>query len=286
MSKHSLPDDGITSEVSPLPVTMGNASEFMIKRARELVNRLIECRGREGPPFLAEEYAPLQGIKKIERADLGELDALLLRLPDGYVIKVNSNHSQVKQNYSCAHEIVHTFLHELERQSSRDSAEFRTLNSSSSNKNKERLCEAAAAELLMPESIFRKYLSRFGLSVTSVEWLAHIFMVSIPATAIRISQVSEEFCIALQWKMWQKGKSKRFYLVWPDHILKSKYVSVRNANSLLKAYESNSIVKSFKSFEINRVRKRCYMESKGFGRGNMRYVISLVFPERQDKVKG
>jgi len=278
MNTYSLPRNDTTRQVSLLPVAVRNASDFMTKRARELVMRLIERTGSEEPPFLPEELAPFQGIKRIERTDLGELNALLLRLHDGYVIKVNSSHSQVRQNYSCAHEIAHTFLHELERQSSSHSAEFRTLNLNISNKDKERLCEAAAAELLTPEPIFKKYLSRFGVSVSSIEWLAHIFRVSIPTAAIRIEEVSEEPCIALRWQPQQKARSRGFRLVWPYHILQSKYV--RNPSCLLKAYESNDIVKSSKSFEIHGIRKRCYMESKSFGRSNMRYVISLVFPER------
>lgn len=277
MSVHSLSGDGTISPVSPLPSTLEDITNFMTKRARELVDELVKQRGQEEPPFLAEELAPLQGIKEIVKTDLktdlGEIDALLIRHQDGYIIKVNANQHPVKQNFSCAHEIGHTFLHELNRPLSSDDDEFRETNPNNVGKDKERLCNIAAAELLMPESVFKRYLAGFGVSVNSIERLANTFRVSIPSTAIRIAEVSMEPCIAFLWKPWQKTRSKGFIA---KHMGKPIYI--RNPSPLLKAYETDRPIKSFKSFEINNIKKRCFMESKGFGRGKTRYVISLVFP--------
>lgn len=279
MSIHSLSGDCTTSQASPLPLTLEDVTNFMIQRAKKLVNELIKRRGQEEPPFLAEELAPLQGIKKIEKTDLktdhGELDALLLRQADGYIMKVNANHHPVRQNFSCAHEIGHTFLHELNRPLSLDNDEFRGAKSNAVGRAKERLCDIAAAELLMPEPVFERYLAGFGVSVNSIERLAYTFRVSIPAAAIRVAEVNMEPCVAILWKRWQKAKSQGFI---SKHMDKSIYV--RDPSALMKAYETDSAVKSFKSFEIGNTRKRCYMESKGFGRDKTRYVISLVFPER------
>lgn len=284
-----LSNDDTSSQAGPLLPGLGGASDLIVKRAKDLVKRLIEQRGREEPPFFAEEFARLQGIKRIEKTDLGQLDALLLRLHDGYIIKINQNHPPVRQNFSCAHEISHILLDELAQHPPMGNAEFRTLTPNIGEKDKERLCHAAAAELLMPESIFSKYLSRFGASVSSIEWLAHTFKVSIPAAAIRIAEVSEKPCIAIRWKRWQRARSKGFWLDWcvgpgrkPGdrgyYILENRYV--RDPSSLLTAYESNSPVRSFKSFQLGNFKKRCYVESKGFGYDNTRHVISLVFPDR------
>ena len=277
MSTHSLPGHSATSPVSALPLTLEDATSFVIQRARELVNELVKQRGQEEPPFLAEELAPLQGIKEIVKTDLktdlGEIDALLIRHQDGYIIKVNANQHPVRQNFSCAHEIGHTFLHELNRPLSLDDDEFRMASANIVDKAKERLCQIAAAELLMPGAVFKKYLAGFGVSVNSIERLANTFRVSIPSTAIRIAEVSMEPCIAFLWKPWQKTRSKGFIA---KHMGKPIYI--RNPSPLLKAYETDRPIKSFKSFEINNIKKRCLMESKGFGRGKTRYVISLVFP--------
>ncbi len=276
MSIHYLGSYDTTRPVSPLTLTWEDATNFMVRRARQLVNELVKQRGREEPPFLAEELAHLQGIKEIERkTDLGKIDALLIKQKDGYIIKVNVNSPSTRQNYSCAHEIGHIFLHELERVPPSNNEEFRRDVSNVFSNNKERLCQIAAAELLMPESVFKKYLSRFGVSVSSIEWLAHIFRVSPAATAIRIAEVSLEPCIAILWTRCQKTRSKGFIA---KHMGKPIYT--RDPSAMFKAYQTDSAVKSFKSFDIGIIKKRCAMESKGFGHGKKRHVISLVLPDR------
>lgn len=281
MNAHPLPCDGNTArQVASAPMTVENATALIIERARELVNELMKERGHEEPPFLAEELAPLQGIKEIVKTDLGELSALLLRTGDGYIIKLNADHPPVRQNFSCAHEIGHTFLHELALRLSLDNDEFRGANSNTVGKAKERLCYAAAAELLMPESVFKKYLAGFGVSVNSIERLAYTFRVSIPAAAIRIAEVSTEPCITIIWKRVQKTNSKGFMGKLNGRAI---YIRYRDQSAVLKAYEGDGSVRSFRSFEIGGIKKRCLMESTGFGRDKWRYVISLIFPERQGK---
>lgn len=279
MSVHYVPSHGTANQVAPLPVNVDEATAFVIKRARELVGELIRRRGQEEPPFLAKELALLHGIK-LEKADLGEADALLIRHQDGYIIKVNAKHHPVRQNFSCAHEIGHTFLHELNRPLCVDYDEFRMANSNTVSRAKERLCETAAAELLMPESVFKKYLAGFGVSVNSIERLAYTFRVSIPAAAIRIAEVSTEPCITIIWKRAQKVRCKGKGFM-AKHNRKDVYI--RDPSALLTAYESDRSVRSFRSFEIGGIKKRCLMESTGFGRDKWRYVISLIFPERQGK---
>ena len=66
-------------------------TSLIIERARQLVNRLVDDRGHDKPPFLPEEFIRFQGIERIEKADLGNTSAVLLRFQDGYVIKVTKN---------------------------------------------------------------------------------------------------------------------------------------------------------------------------------------------------
>ncbi|MCK4362783.1 MAG: ImmA/IrrE family metallo-endopeptidase [Dehalococcoidia bacterium] len=274
MSTHFLPGSGAVSPGLSLPISIEEAIDFVTKRAQALVGELVKKRGREEPPFLGEELAYLQGIKKIEKTDLGEIDALLIRHQDGYIIKINSSHHPFRQNFSCAHEIGHTILHELDRPLCVDCDEFRQTNSNAVIKAMERLCDIAAAELLMPEKTLKKYLAGFDLSISTIERLAHIFKVSIQAAAIRISQISTEPCSVILWKQCQKPRSKGFFGYF---MRKPIYISDRIPSPVSRAFESNMPIKSFKGFEINDIKKRCQMESKAFGQGKTKYVISLVF---------
>src|SRR3989304_2665441 len=218
MSVNNLPDDNPTSQVVPVSLNLEQATRLIVERARQLVNRLVEQRGHGRPPFLSEQYAPLLGIKRIERAELGEVSAILIKLHDGDVIRVNQNHNSARQNFSCAHEIGHVLLSELKIEPYIEEVEFRTFNSQAHwiarAKARERLCDAAATELLMPEEVFKKYLAGFGISIRSLEWLADIFKVSISSAAIRIAEASTEPCIALLWRLRPGTKSKTLRLAW------------------------------------------------------------------------
>jgi len=271
-------------------VTFEDAMNLAIGRAKELVSCLIKERGHAKPPFRPEELARLQGIKKIEKADLGNVSAVLLRFASGGVIKVNQRDNQMRQNFSCMHEIAHDILHELKLQLDTNYIQYRTANPQAParevSKARERICEAVAAELIMPEGIFGKYLSGFGVSVHSIERLAHIFKVSVKAAAIRIAEVSPEPCIVLLWQPWLRTRSKGLRLAWhvgPGRKARSKvndapvHTYVRPPSTLYKAYQGDSAVKSFKLFKVDNTVKRLPTESKGFGRGENRYVISLAF---------
>ncbi|MBA7615606.1 hypothetical protein ES703_22889 [subsurface metagenome] len=291
MSTNYLPSHDKTSQVVPVALNSEQATSLIVERAKQLVNRLVEDRGHDKPPFLPEEFGRLQGIK-IVKADLGETSAVLLRFHDGYVIKVNENHNLGRQNFSCAHEIGHTLFSEPKLERYIKNIEYRTFDpqgeADARKTARERLCEAAAAELLMPEFVFRKYLSGFGVSVRSIERLANIFKVAIRAAAIRVAEVSPEPCIALLWRQ-QRTKSKALKLAWrigPRGESRGKdnykplHTYVRPPSTLHKAYQDDSPVKSFKVFKVDNAVKRLPMESKGFGRGETRFVISLAFPYR------
>jgi len=280
MKTYSLSSDGTTDPIGSVPLTLEEVSNFMIRRARQLVDELVKQRGQAEPPFLAEDLAKLQGINKIEKHDLGNFDATLFSTGDGCIMKINAAHPPVRQNFSCAHEIGHTLLHELCSQIGANNAEFRLVSSTIGSKSEERLCDIAAAELLMPEAIFTKYLLGFGVSVNSIERLAQVFQVSKEAAAIRIEKVSPEPCLSVIWRRAQKIRSKGFMGKLNGRAV---YLTERDCPPLVKAYESDRSVRSFRSFEIGGIKKRWLMESKGFGRDKWRYVISLLFPERQCK---
>jgi Zn-dependent peptidase ImmA (M78 family) len=277
VARRYLHGDESDSIIASTYTDLADATSFIIKRARALIAQLIELRQREEPPFLAKELAPLLGVGNVIHADLGEEDGMLLRLTNGYVIQVNANHHDVRQNFSCAHEIGHIILDEFMQERSSSRIDFRR-QAGEIERAKERLCNIAAAELLMPGPVFSKYLAGLGLSIDSVERLARIFKVSVPASAIRVKEISKERCLVIRWKRWQKSKSKGFIQDWTGEPARRTYV--RDPSALLKAYESDDTVKSFKRFDIDNISKRCLMESKGFGHEKNRYVLSLIFPDR------
>ena len=288
-SNYSL-NNAITSQVPP--VSLEQATSLIVERAKQLVNRLVEDRGHDKPPFLPGEFAHLQGITRILKANLGEIDAVLLRFSSGDVIKVNENHHPSRQNFSCAHEIGHSLLSELKLEPCIEDVEFRTFNPQvgaiARAKAKERLCDAAAAELLMPAHIFKRYVEQYGVSTSAIEHLSSTFKTSFPAIVRRMVELSLTLCAAIQWRIWRRRHSKVLRLGWrfvPEAYKadKTSFIPInRNANKdsvIYKALETSEVTKCHKMFKVNKEMKRCYTESKGFGYGENRYVISLVFPK-------
>ncbi len=65
---------------------------------------------------------------------------------------------------------------------------------------KEKLCDAGAAELLMPKSLFRSHIQHLGTSMETARSLSRIYHTSLIATLIRMVELtSGDYAIAL-WK--------------------------------------------------------------------------------------
>lgn len=290
MSANTLNNENFFKQPEAEPINSKEATGFIIDKAKQLVSQLLEGRANDKPPFLPKEYLRFVNIKEIQKTDLGDTSGLLLKFHDGYVIRVNQDHSQVRQNFSCAHEIGHILFSDLKLENYVRNIEYRKFNTSKTmeiqSKARETLCDAVAAELLMPELIFRKYLSIFGLSITSLDHLAYTFQVSVQAAARRITEISVEPCIVTRWYPWPKSKPKvlRPIMGRPSNK-KVKYTLVNKSVSLsspiYKAYQNDRVAKTTKFFNDGSTTKRFPVEAKGFGRGDTRFVISFAFPDRQ-----
>jgi hypothetical protein len=276
-----------------MSLDMEKATKLITERAEQFVHTLIQERGNDKPPFLAEEFARFHDITRIIRTDLGKTSAILLKLHDGFLIKVNKKQNIARQNFSCAHEIGHILFNELKLEHYIRNIEYRKFNPQAEQKVRaaavERLCDIAATELLMPESIFRKYLTNFGISISSIEHLANIFRVSRQSAAIRIAEVSPEPCLTLLWQPSPRNKPKGLRLVWRTGRIINwqnrvnympKHELVKPPSTLHKAYRANCSTKSRRKFVIDKAEKYLPIESKGFGRNETRYVISLAFLNR------
>lgn len=260
--------------------------EFVTRKAQILLKQSSVS----GPPFLAERLAPFQGVKRIVREDLGNLSGLLLPLRDGFEIKINATHSPRRQNFSCAHEIAHTFFFEeegrvlIEKLAGEDGKK--------TAKNwEEYLCDIAASELLMPLQIFSGYASQYNFGIHSLIPLSRIFNTSISPTVLRLCDVNPKRCFVVYWA---KDKSQKLddlklratWLTWSRMRLSSKagrfYFNPKLSGefpSVLKAYRSDIPTYSRQWMGVGNFRGYCRMWSQAFSSGSDRFVISLIFPE-------
>jgi Zn-dependent peptidase ImmA (M78 family) len=265
------------------------AVNMVIEKAKALINDSIKRRGHDRPPFLPYELAANVNIKKVERTDLGDLSAMLLKTNDGYIVKINNQHSVFRQNFSFAHEIGHILLGELELEPIIAKIEYRTsnpqINEMTKIRTKERLCDIAASELLMPEFSFIKYVRNFDISINSLEKLTRVFGSSLQSTAIRMAEISPIPCITLCWKIQKIGNSTRLKLDWSvgpgRNSLKHKPFkpvtdTAKPQSLLFQTVKDNNVVNSLKEFHTKDGVKKLHVESKGYGQGRERRIISLI----------
>jgi hypothetical protein len=266
--------------------TRGYGVEFVTQKAQ----RLLKQGNFGGPPFLPEYLAPLQRVKRIVKEDLGDLSGLLVPLDDGFEIKINATHPPERQNFSCAHEIAHTFFFEeegrvlIERLMKEKGKEVA--------KNwEENLCDIAASELLMPSQIFSGYASRYHYGIHALIPLSRTFQASIKPIALKLCDVHPSYCFVIHWARTKTNEIDDFnlratWLTWSRMKLllrigrfRPKPKLLGEFPSVLKAFRSDTPTYSRQWIGVGNFRGNCRIESQAFNSGEDRFVISLIIPE-------
>jgi len=264
------------------------AVNFVTQRAQ----RLIKLSGMTAPPFLPERLAPLQGIKSIIKADLGKLSGLLSPLRDGFELKINATHSPERQNFSCAHEIGHTFFLDKDGQALREKLR-KAVGEKVANSREEDLCDTVASELLMPSQIYTKYAASYYFRINSLITLSRTFNISIVPAALRLCDVNPRWCFLVHWIKENSDEinSIRFRTSWITWSRKKTSIKTGRFTKrklidknfgVLKAYNSDSSVYLREWMSVGNFRGNHQIWSQGFGNGQDRFVLSLIFPEKSD----
>lgn len=163
------------------------AQHYGVNSALEGLLGLVE-RARSGArattvPVPVEKVALAVGIHTIRRLALGPgqrkggYDALLEPDEGGFTVLLDEGHPRSRQRFSLAHEIAHTFFYD-----SRALPPVR-LCGAPPDPTEERLCNIAAAQLLIPVSVLADAVGREEPSASVVLRLASEFDVSAHAMA-------------------------------------------------------------------------------------------------------
>ncbi len=161
---------------------------------------LIES-GISEPPFDPRAYARLRNVVSIAEREL-RVDGRLLPLGGEFIIELRRDRSPERKNFTCAHELGHTFFYE-----SVPSIKYRRSRSPAPafDQEEEKLCNIAAAELLMPTDAFRKLANDFLPSTSSLLRIAKIFVASLTATAIRVCSLTRWDATFILWTRHEDG---------------------------------------------------------------------------------
>lgn len=162
-----------------------NPRDLFVSRA----NRIRLEHGIGGPPFSPYEYAAALNIE-VRSTDDTVLDGMVKKDKNGKFIAELRNHpNRGRQNFTLAHEIAHTFFYEellMHSERYRNQKEVGDVY----DKEEERLCDIAAAELLMPFSVFKKdvvsHWENERITPRTILQLSNRYQVSLLAAAFRV----------------------------------------------------------------------------------------------------
>ena len=239
---------------------------------------------------------PLTGFKGQHQG----VDAMLVPLPEGYSIIINQKAPYERQRFSLAHELAHIMLLASEP-TLETSARYRSSGSATKNsKAEERLCDAIAAELLMPEETFTREVMKSGESLKQLPRLASLFGTSLTATAIRYWELLSEPCHLIKWRSstyrkgdlvpdWQirnrvSGPRLRPVTASP-RTRPNEFRVIRETWRTLKTSISHeSLLVEYAAAGRRYIRTMTFeTESIGFGSPNNRAALSVVYLERTQR---
>lgn len=155
-----------------------NPIQAIVRHAESLV-RLSR---QTGPPYRPAVYAELQRVDWITQKRM-DIEGRLVPSNNGFTIELRSDRSHERKNFTCAHEVAHTFFYELV-----PSIKYGNLTSTRivQDNEEEYLCNIAASELLMPRCSIIRISGDYAPSPLSVLRIAQIYETSLVATVIRL----------------------------------------------------------------------------------------------------
>jgi hypothetical protein len=180
--------------------------------------RILAEYGKTAPPFDAWELCRLRGIE-VQTKYLRGCDARLLPVPGSYIAEVHSEHRRARQSFSLCHELGHTLFDD----GSNGNSKCDMATSDREHNDEERLCDAIASELLMPEDVFAREAIRREPSWNEVHEIANMFGVSGEAAVNRIRDLDIWRCVHLTLRpTTMMGVQETFAVEWiePSESLK------------------------------------------------------------------
>jgi hypothetical protein len=244
-------------------------------RIRSHVRRLLEGAGAAGPPVDLHALREHLGNVDVEYAHMGDLLGSVERKAGRFRIRLNLSESR-RQRFTLAHEIAHTLLM---RSIVRPTVVRLRVREPARYDEQEALCDAIAAEILMPYHLFRPHVLRLPVNIEATRRLADEFDTSVQAAAIRYAHLTEQEMATIIWRQSGDSLVARVTPSKPGVRLGGQWEDrpVRDLRSgPAHALRCKHLVVTRESRSRTRRPGEVYCESLGLLSGTDRYVLSIV----------
>ncbi len=158
------------------------------------------------PMDLEKIYAAF-GMPIPLRVPLEDQQGILLNSATGTIL-IREGDPIVRQRFTEGHELM-----ELLFDAQADVAAELNL-SGWDEARKEKLCDAGAAELLMPKTLFRSHLEHLGTSMGTARSLSRLYNTSLIATLIRMVELTKHEAAIGLWKPIEAQEQSGWQLDW------------------------------------------------------------------------
>ena len=157
---------------------------------------LLQEAGIKSIPIDLPLLASFAGISRIERVVIQEAGMLCPARNGDLVVLLRESDSPRRQNFTCAHEISHTFIPGYrEKPQKRVDVEVGKYDRYNQI---EYLCDFGASYMLMPDAYFKPLFKKQGFSLNALLNLSEAFAASLEATAIRmVSQDPSRYAVVV-----------------------------------------------------------------------------------------
>lgn len=194
------------------------------KQSPEVILKEI---GINSPENIDLELVAFTLNASVQKANLTGCEGQIVGTQDRAIITINSNASSRRQRFSLGHELGHWVNdrgQNLTYQCSNEDMRQYTARSNDYKKQKEVRANCFAAELLMPDFLFKSHIFEREITIETVNYLSRVFNVSRTSATIRLVEVTDRPCMIVCWT--PSGKRKWFYRnsilpesIWPHKVI-------------------------------------------------------------------
>jgi len=165
------------------------------------------------PPIDLQKIYGHFGIPHPELVSLPGQEGATVFNSDKPQILIHQGDKFTRRRFTEAHELIEFLIHELP-------GGFRAdwLKETIFGTNKERICQAGAANLLMPRESFLSETRRLGVSFESGKQLAELYQVSLISALFRIADLFPGQVVVVLWRM--KNTKAELKRKIPDHQIR------------------------------------------------------------------
>lgn len=249
------------------------------------------------PPINLQAIINRFGLPDPMTVNLPQQQGMIIPHSEPFQIIIHDGDIASRQRFSLAHELIELLFLELPGEIRPD-----RLKENIFGTKKERICQAGAANLLMPRESFHPRAMRMGLSFQSAELLADEFEVSLMAALCRLIDMYPKQGVMILWQLRNKPTelkkevpdnqlelpgfhptnlpAPKLRVAWSYGNFKDLFIpehkSIPDDSSVYEAWKTNRFASGEEKIPFGGLATKAIIESNPFSIDGEKQILSLI----------